>query len=276
MLLIAHTDGPEPPTPQDCVVEAWSAYGTCSQHCFGARVRTRGPDTPATGGGSAASCAPLWQEQECSADDDCGMYGCCCVRERLRGSTCASPCLHPDTEPVDCQVSAWSSWDACTASCGGGTQSRSRTVLQQPANGGAACGDTSEIRPCNTHECPGEWSFCRAFGSHAGDTRCCWFVNASADDACVWGQWSEWTSCSAVCDGGSQVRVRSPSSSGCVGALSQERTCNSAACPDGDDDGGGGGGGGGQCSSCWFGTSGPCQSVSCAVVCERGSCSHSG
>lgn len=51
--------------------------------------------------------------------------------------------------PVDCQMSGWSH---CSTACGPGTQSRS--VVQQPANGGAACPDPAlqpleYDRPCN-------------------------------------------------------------------------------------------------------------------------------
>lgn len=43
-----------------------------------------------------------------------------------------------NTDPcvLNCEVSNWSKWSTCTASCGGGTTSRSRTILVHPANGG--------------------------------------------------------------------------------------------------------------------------------------------
>merc|ERR1719265_2763055 len=51
--------------------------------------------------------------------------------------------------PVDCAVSEWSAWGACSVSCGGGTQARARTVTTQSANGGAACPGLAESRSCN-------------------------------------------------------------------------------------------------------------------------------
>ena len=58
-----------------------------------------------------------------------------------------------DTQPIDCQVSGWGGWNGCSASCGGGWQSRSRTVTVQPQNGGAGCPTLSESQSCNTHSC---------------------------------------------------------------------------------------------------------------------------
>lgn len=56
----------------------------------------------------------------------------------------------PDTPipaPLDC---VQSDWGACSKTCGGGTQTR--TIITQSANGGTACGPTSQN--CNTHACP--------------------------------------------------------------------------------------------------------------------------
>jgi len=59
----------------------------------------------------------------------------------------------PPPAPVDGQVSAWSDWSACSAPCGGGTQTRTRTCTTQPANGGAPCPSLSESKSCNTQAC---------------------------------------------------------------------------------------------------------------------------
>lgn len=53
--------------------------------------------------------------------------------------------------PVDCAVSAWSAWSAgAWSACSGGQQSRTetrtRTVTTQPANGGTACPALTETR----------------------------------------------------------------------------------------------------------------------------------
>lgn len=56
--------------------------------------------------------------------------------------------------PVDCKVSEWSDWGACSKECGGGTQSRTRTVTTPAANGGTPCPTLSDTQPCNTQDCP--------------------------------------------------------------------------------------------------------------------------
>ena len=49
-------------------------------------------------------------------------------------------------------------WGPCSASCGTGTQSRTRTCNEPPPqNGGEDCdGDDTESQDCNTQECPGK------------------------------------------------------------------------------------------------------------------------
>ena len=58
---------------------------------------------------------------------------------------------------VDGDWSDWNEWSECSADCGGGTQTRSRTCSNPaPAHGGAECvGDAVETQSCNTDPCPG-------------------------------------------------------------------------------------------------------------------------
>ena len=57
---------------------------------------------------------------------------------------------------VDCTWNAWSPWEICSVTCGGGTQERIRT--ENPAQyGGAACiKDSTETKVCSTNTCPGK------------------------------------------------------------------------------------------------------------------------
>jgi uncharacterized protein YegL len=83
--------------------------------------------------------------------------------------------------PVDCKQSRWSSWSKCTKDCEGGSQSRTRSVLVQPKNGGTACNTAAESRPCNTGSC---------------------------DRNCKLKKWSKWSPCSVACGGGFTERAR--------------------------------------------------------------------
>ena len=58
--------------------------------------------------------------------------------------------------PVDCAWSDFGEWTQCSAECGTGTQTRTRTEETAAENGGAACdGDSTETQDCNTHACSG-------------------------------------------------------------------------------------------------------------------------
>ena len=59
-------------------------------------------------------------------------------------------------EIIDGDWGAWSDWEPCTAICGTGEQSRSRSCDSPPPSGGGGdCqGDGQETRECNTHSCP--------------------------------------------------------------------------------------------------------------------------
>lgn len=72
------------------------------------------------------------------------------------GNTATQAYSSPVTkQPIDGGFSAWSAWSTCTVTCGGGTQSRTRTCDNPtPAYGGSTCsGSTSESQACNTQSC---------------------------------------------------------------------------------------------------------------------------
>jgi hypothetical protein len=54
----------------------------------------------------------------------------------------------------DCVMSKWSPWSACSETCGGGTQTRTREIIVEPVLGGFPCDSTTEDRDCNMQECP--------------------------------------------------------------------------------------------------------------------------
>jgi hypothetical protein len=167
-------------SPVDCIVSDWSSWGTCSATCGGGdQTRTRAITTQPSYGGAA--CPDLTETQACNTN----------------------PC------PVDCVVSDWSSWGTCSAACGGGDQTRTRTITTQPSIGGAACPDLTETQACNTNPCPVD---------------------------CVVSDWSSWGTCSAACGGGDQTRTRTITTQPSYGGaacpdLTETQACNTNPCP---------------------------------------------
>jgi hypothetical protein len=97
--------------PIDCVLSNWSDWSECSG---GLQTRTRTVVTSPQYGGNP--CGATIETRDC--------------QEPL--------------PPVDCLVSEWSAWGACV----NGSQTRTRTILTSPANGGASCPVLSEVRSC--------------------------------------------------------------------------------------------------------------------------------
>ena len=57
--------------------------------------------------------------------------------------------------PEDCVWGPWSTWLPCSKSCGGGTESRSRTKTKAERNGGNCLESRWDTKTCNTQSCAG-------------------------------------------------------------------------------------------------------------------------
>lgn len=223
--------------PRDCVLTNWTAWTNCSEGCGGGmQFRTRSVLTQAEAGGR--NCSQFEKEQERA----CNTQHCpidCVVSEWSDWTNCTAECgggfqrrnrtvqVYPDyggaecgnvTErrecntqqcPTECELSEWGAWSQCSQECGGGEQTRNRTVLTEPAFGAPPCSNLTETRDCNTQKCP----------IH-----------------CEVGKWSEWTMCNVTCGGGSQSRTREivqrPRFGGdACPRLEEEQACNTQECP---------------------------------------------
>ena len=57
----------------------------------------------------------------------------------------------------DCLWSEWSEWSDCSKTCGGGTHTANRTIMQIAEHGGKECrGKGSIKKSCNRNICPGK------------------------------------------------------------------------------------------------------------------------
>lgn len=169
--------------PVDCVWSAYSHWTPCSQNCGGGyQMRSRRVAVEdANGGKACAGCAT--DSRACNSE----------------------PCAR------NCKWAPWHTWSECTAICDGGTQNRTREVLQEAANGGKDCdGPSAQFRDCNTQKCPVD---------------------------CVWTPWGQWDVCTRTCGGGMQARSRSileqerHGGKPCEGDPQEMQGCNMEACP---------------------------------------------
>ena len=135
---------------------------------------------------------------------------------------------------VDCVWGAWSVWETCSVTCGGGTQERNRTISQPALNNGTDCvGNDTESKSCNNNGCPGN----AEIQSHKIEKYSILKLYQYILVNCTWSPWSSWETCSVTCGGGSQERNRTISQpalnngTDCVGNYTESQACNNNSCP---------------------------------------------
>lgn len=139
----------------DCFVSDWT-YKPCSVPCDdtlagGTQLLTR--EVIVAKKGYGAACPRL------NMTTKCGQFKC----------------------PVDCKLSEFSEFSKCTKVCGGGMQTRFRSLEVKPNHGGKACESLQESRPCNSGSC---------------------------DRDCALSDWQPWAACSQACDAGITKRLK--------------------------------------------------------------------
>ena len=229
----------EIPSPIDCVYTQ-SAWTECSQICDpdgsgpGTQTRTTTVISEPVNGGLECPGATIIQT--------CGEDRC----------------------PIDCQVSDWNWSGSCSEDCDGGIEVATRDIIVNNQFGGATCPTLETTRPCNTFVCPEdcegsfeEISSCTV--SCGGGVRQLAFNVTKPEIGtgicpnrgkiieeecnlepcpvdCV-GGWSDWSQCTASCDGGKQTRSFVVSESEKFGGVCPDknkietRDCNTHGCP---------------------------------------------
>lgn len=279
----------------ECIFQDWSAWTTCDKTCGGGHQQR---DRSILSGHTITQCKGSLKEVGICGQGQCPVHQRDCrmsvwepwsqcgsesfnqmVRKRyiikpaLRdGEPCSGPMKETVTcklEVINCIVSAWTSWDACDRTCGGGQQRRQRQIEQYPQNDGLECpADLMEITSCNVHLCGDEfceisawstWGACSTSCSSGQQMRHRQVLRSNREGCageltqmrpcdreyvpcdpseCLWNAWSDWTSCSHSCDGGQKVRHRSlskmpdNSTASCkTGEMAQTAPCSTAPCP---------------------------------------------
>ncbi|KAL4709944.1 hypothetical protein ACJJTC_003907 [Scirpophaga incertulas] len=131
---------------RDCAAGAWGEWGPCaaepgSRAAF--RFRTRCIDSNGK-----------WV-----SDAECESSGA--GPAPAREAACRAPC------PADCVVSAWSEWSPCESTKWGGRRDRTRVVLRDAMEGGAACPHLVAAEPCAAHAYSwhiAPWDDCQPLG----------------------------------------------------------------------------------------------------------------
>jgi len=126
------------------VPSSWASWGTwssCSKTC---------------GGGTQS------RTRDCNVAQNGGSTAVCTSSETATRSCSNNAC------PVDSSWASWGSWGACSKTCGGGTQSRTRKCNVAQNGGSTSICTSSETvsRECNANNCPSgqgtnvDWDFC--------------------------------------------------------------------------------------------------------------------
>jgi hypothetical protein len=166
--------------PQDCVMTEFSSWSDCSATC-GTGYQDRNRDITTQAGYGGVACSETQEVRQCNTEE------------------CA----------IDCVVSDWSSLSDCDVTCGGGTQTRTRSISVEAVFGGVACPELYSDQACNDNACPVD---------------------------CVVSDFSSWSECGKTCSAGEQSRTReitTETEHGGVACpeLSETQGCNDGPCP---------------------------------------------
>jgi len=226
----------------DCEVSEWYSENGCSKQCGGGEMIEKRYVMTESQGKFGVECPVLERKAECNVQ----------------------PCA------IDCKQQDWTNWSPCSKACSGGHKARFRETHQYSLYGGYQCGESIELQACNMQPCPvdcvlgewSQWSECnKACGggeqtrkrqivtpdegggkpcSHLHETRSCNTQSCAID--CKVSSWGPWSDCSKSCGGGTSGRSRTikrePAHGGkeCPSTLTEEKACNTEACPDEKED----------------------------------------
>ena len=176
-------DPPPPrPNPINCSGGSWTNVGMCKIDGVEQNMNECGP--------------PAYQVQVRGGNDFIPAKdgGTCIIRQTVPCATKRDSCEIFDevehTRVVDCVQGKWINTSQCSKTCGGGTLTQQRYLIQGDLNGGKKCGAFEQDEKCNTQDCPvdcvGNWS-------------CDPFTEYKTEGICRNGQWNSQTRKKADC-----------------------------------------------------------------------------
>ncbi|XP_044730866.1 spondin-1-like isoform X3 [Chrysoperla carnea] len=124
-----------------------------------------------------------------------------CKRVLFKEVKCIRPCNTGITEVSNdpyCQLTEWSEWSSCSATCGEGTRTRDRTYVHR--NGQKLCTKGKYFLPVlqDNEQCTGEKGECDENEN----------VEVYEKEGCEMSLWTNWTPCSKSCGKGIKTRRR--------------------------------------------------------------------
>eukprot|EP00928_Gymnodinium_smaydae_P010177 TRINITY_DN13817_c0_g1_i2.p1 TRINITY_DN13817_c0_g1~~TRINITY_DN13817_c0_g1_i2.p1 ORF type:complete len:857 (+),score=141.13 TRINITY_DN13817_c0_g1_i2:324-2894(+) len=171
----------------DCSVSDWSDWSSCDKECSGGQ-----------------------QQRQRQVIKHPNAFGASCPELLMETRGCNTKLCDGDVKPK-CQLSEWTQWSECSATCGVASKTRSRFMTSA-----ITCNEPLfEVTSCDENpEC--------------------------AYRDCAWNEWLEWSTCTCACGGGQRSRQRdiriTPTRGGkpCdLGNMSETEACNTHPCRDG-------------------------------------------
>ena len=149
---------------------------------------------------------------------------------------------HVNSRLVDCEWSKWQSWSECTKTCGGGSQTTKRTIIQEALDGGKHCIESnSKTQTCHPHPCPSKHKLAYLsldkISVWISDTIYINTFTTLISVNCKWTPFGEWSECSKKCSGGTRQSVRRIAQKSlyggtdCEGEVARIESCNENPCP---------------------------------------------
>jgi hypothetical protein len=157
----------------------------------------------------------------------------------VRKTPTQAPTVKPTWQVENCSLSTWSSWTACSQTCGAGGRQRAWRIIEKPAVGIAhgepgAC-DSEGFKTYRERDCNSS--------SVAGG-----YLEICPSD-CTYQPWNDWGACDVSCGNGTRTRTRSVTQAshdgiacvassdatfewtGSSGTETQQKTCLERQCP---------------------------------------------